>query len=70
MRQAERLQLPEPLPCRYVTYPYLAHWGSLPQALTLCPVLYHQPDKMIRTKEDLDARKENLERLKHQHGID
>jgi pre-mRNA branch site protein p14 len=33
-------------------------------------VLYHQPDKMIRTKEDLDARKENLERLKHQHGID
>jgi pre-mRNA branch site protein p14 len=34
------------------------------------PVLYHQPDKMIRTKEDLDARKENLERLKQQHGID
>jgi pre-mRNA branch site protein p14 len=33
-------------------------------------VLYHQPDKMVRTKEDLDARKENLERLKHQHGID
>ncbi|KAL2184135.1 RNA-binding domain-containing protein [Thermothelomyces heterothallicus CBS 203.75] len=33
-------------------------------------VLYHQPDKMNRTKEDLDARKENLERLKQQHGID
>ncbi|KXX80532.1 Splicing factor 3B subunit 6-like protein [Madurella mycetomatis] len=30
-------------------------------------VLYHQPDKMLRTKEDLDARKENLERLKKQH---
>lgn len=34
------------------------------------PVLYHQPEKMNRTKEDLDARKENLERLKKQHGID
>ncbi|KAH6619208.1 hypothetical protein B0J18DRAFT_237810 [Chaetomium sp. MPI-SDFR-AT-0129] len=33
-------------------------------------VLYHQPDKMVRTKEDLDVRKENLERLKQQHGID
>ncbi|KAG7292973.1 hypothetical protein NEMBOFW57_003018 [Staphylotrichum longicolle] len=34
------------------------------------PVLYHQPDKMLRTKEDLDVRKENIERLKQQHGID
>ncbi|KAK3495827.1 hypothetical protein B0T13DRAFT_306907 [Neurospora crassa] len=33
-------------------------------------VLYHQPDKMNKTKEDLDARKENLERIKRQHGID
>jgi hypothetical protein len=33
-------------------------------------VLYHQPEKMNRSKEDLDARKENLERLKKQHGID
>ncbi|CAP60509.1 unnamed protein product [Podospora anserina S mat+] len=33
-------------------------------------VLYHQPDKMVRSKEDLDIRKENLERLKRQHGID
>lgn len=40
------------------------------QRLTMGLVLYHQPDKMIRTKEDLDARKENLERLKQQHGID
>ncbi|KAK4170266.1 putative pre-mRNA branch site protein p14, partial [Cladorrhinum sp. PSN259] len=30
-------------------------------------VLYHQPDKMIRTKEDLDARKQTLESLKRQH---
>lgn len=33
-------------------------------------VLYHQPDKMMRSKEDLDVRKENLARLKEQHGID
>lgn len=38
--------------------------------LTAGPVLYHQPDKMLRTKEDLDVRKENIERLKQQHGID
>ncbi|KAK4465653.1 putative pre-mRNA branch site protein p14 [Cladorrhinum samala] len=30
-------------------------------------VLYHQPDKMNRTKEDMDARKQNLEALKRQH---
>jgi len=33
-------------------------------------VLYHQPDKMAKTKEDLEARKEHLERIKKQHGID
>ncbi|KAK6581731.1 hypothetical protein PZA11_005428 [Diplocarpon coronariae] len=33
-------------------------------------VLYHQPDKMVRSKEDLEARKENLEQLKKQHGIE
>jgi pre-mRNA branch site protein p14 len=33
-------------------------------------VLYHQPDKMAKAKEDLEARKENLERIKKQHGID
>lgn len=32
-------------------------------------VLYHQPEKM-KSKEDLDARKENLEQLKRQHGIE
>ncbi|KAB5580357.1 hypothetical protein GE09DRAFT_1167871 [Coniochaeta sp. 2T2.1] len=31
-------------------------------------VLYHQPDKMARSKEDMEVRKENLERLKKQHG--
>jgi pre-mRNA branch site protein p14 len=33
-------------------------------------VLYHQPEKVTKSKEDLEARKENLERLKKQHGID
>jgi pre-mRNA branch site protein p14 len=33
-------------------------------------VLYHQPDKMIKSREDLAARKENLEQLKQQHGIE
>ena len=33
-------------------------------------VLYHQPEKMQRSREDLETRQENLERLKQQHGID
>merc|ERR1711881_509680 len=33
-------------------------------------VLYHQPDKMVRSKEDMEARKDNLEQLKKQHGIE
>jgi len=33
-------------------------------------VLYHQPDKMARSKEDLEARRESLAQLKQQHGID
>lgn len=33
-------------------------------------VLYHQPEKMARSKEDLTERQENLERLKQQHGIE
>jgi pre-mRNA branch site protein p14 len=33
-------------------------------------VLYHQPEKMARSKEDLAERQENLERLKQQHGIE
>ncbi|EJP63154.1 hypothetical protein NHJ13051_001841 [Beauveria bassiana] len=31
-------------------------------------VLYHQPDKMAKSKEDLEARRESLARLKKQHG--
>ncbi|CAF9929327.1 hypothetical protein IMSHALPRED_007880 [Imshaugia aleurites] len=33
-------------------------------------VLYHQPEKMTKSKEDLAERQENLEKLKKQHGID
>ncbi|KAJ5102826.1 pre-mRNA branch site protein p14 [Penicillium argentinense] len=33
-------------------------------------VLYHQPEKMVRPKEDLAERQENLEKLKSQHGIE
>jgi pre-mRNA branch site protein p14 len=40
---------------------HLANWLS---------VLYHQPEKMIKSKEDLESRKENLEQLKKQHGIE
>ncbi|KAF4455440.1 putative RNA-binding protein (RRM superfamily) [Fusarium austroafricanum] len=31
-------------------------------------VLYHQPDKMAKSKEDLEARRESLAQLKKQHG--
>jgi pre-mRNA branch site protein p14 len=34
------------------------------------PVLYHQPEKMAKSKEDLEERKANLEALKQQHGIE
>ena len=33
-------------------------------------VLYHQPEKMARPTNDLEERKENLEKLKREHGID
>lgn len=33
-------------------------------------VLYHQPDKMVKSREDIEARRESLARLKVQHGID
>ena len=33
-------------------------------------VLYHQPEKMAKSKEDIAERQENLEKLKKQHGID
>lgn len=33
-------------------------------------VLYHQPEKMARSENDLAKRQESLEKLKKQHGID
>lgn len=36
----------------------------------LLTVLYHQPEKMMKSKEDLEARRESLAQLKKQHGID
>ncbi|KAF2101911.1 putative Pre-mRNA branch site p14-like protein [Rhizodiscina lignyota] len=33
-------------------------------------VLYHQPEKMAKSKSDLEDRKANLEALKQQHGIE
>ncbi|KAI9725568.1 MAG: hypothetical protein M1828_003056 [Chrysothrix sp. TS-e1954] len=33
-------------------------------------VLYHQPEKMAKSKVDLQERKDNLDKLKKQHGID
>jgi pre-mRNA branch site protein p14 len=33
-------------------------------------VLYHQPEKMLKSNQDLEARKENLEQLKKHHGIE
>jgi len=33
-------------------------------------VLYHQPEKMAKSKEDLAERQDNLEKLKRQHGIE
>jgi pre-mRNA branch site protein p14 len=54
--------------------------GSSPPSPQPCPgddlanrhtlVLYHQPEKMAKSKEDLEERKANLEALKQQHGIE
>lgn len=64
MWQVEWLQLPEPLSSWYV------RWVLSVIFLLRCAVLYHQPEKMAKSKEDLAERQENLERLKKQHGID
>lgn len=42
----------------------------LDDILTSVTVLYHQPEKMAKSKEDLAARRESLAKLKQQHGID
>jgi len=51
---------------------YICHTPVLVDAsmLMAAAVLYHQPEKMVRSKEDLAERQENLERLKQQHGIE
>ncbi|KAF2455413.1 putative pre-mRNA branch site protein p14, partial [Lineolata rhizophorae] len=33
-------------------------------------VLYHQPEKMAKSKEDLAQRQANLDRIKQQHNIE
>ncbi|KAI1083189.1 pre-mRNA branch site protein p14 [Whalleya microplaca] len=33
-------------------------------------VLWHQPEKTLKSKDDLQARKDNLAQLKQKHGID
>lgn len=33
-------------------------------------VLYHQPEKSLKSREDLAERQENLEKLKKEHGIE
>ena len=33
-------------------------------------VLYHQPDKMVRSTTDLTERRDALEKLKKEHGIE
>lgn len=50
--------------------PVFRSYPSTTHADPCCPVLYHQPEKMAKSKEDLEARKENLAQLKKQHGID
>ena len=49
-------------------------WGSFRilarDVLSVEVVLYHQPEKMAKSKEDLAERQENLEKLKRQHGIE
>ena len=44
---------------------------SIVEIATNCAiVLYPQPEKMAKSKEDLAERQENLEKLKRQHGIE
>lgn len=46
-------------------------WSALRRRITdPRAVLYHQPEKMARSKEDLAERQQNLENLKKQHGIE
>lgn len=47
-----------------------AHFARPTPLANITTVLYHQPDKMAKSKEDLEARRESLAKLKRQHGID
>ena len=49
-----------------VRHPLAHHAPANPPS----PVLYHQPEKMVKAANDLAERQENLEKLKRQHGID
>jgi hypothetical protein len=44
--------------------------GILRGLTSILTVLYHQPEKMAKSKEDIAERQENLEKLKKQHGIE
>ncbi|PVH76646.1 pre-mRNA branch site protein p14 [Cadophora sp. DSE1049] len=55
---------------RYLVGTYTPAKPGTRPSLTRPAVLYHQPDKMVRSKEDMEARKDNLEQLKKQHGIE
>ena len=71
MRQTQWIQFPEQIPHRYVdSQEYNSNGLSTNTFFFFLLVLYHQPEKMVRSKEDLSERQENLERLKQQHGIE
>ena len=48
----------------------IKYWCKGLRLMVQFAVLYHQPEKMAKSKEDLAERQENLEKLKKQHGID
>ena len=46
------------------------HFFPTRSSLTNATVLYHQPDKMAKSENELAERQENLEQLKREHGIE
>lgn len=55
---------------RYLVGTHTAHQLRTAALINISIVLYHQPEKMARSKDDLAERQEHLEQLKRQHGID
>lgn len=49
---------------------FLTYFSQSRSLIFSLAVLYHQPEKMAKSKEDLAARRESLAQLKQQHGID